>query len=222
MRVVAMKRRSRASGKPPKARPRTALTVKGRKASKAMPRRGSARAGQDTEVARLTRELNDSLKRETATADVLKVISRSTFDLQMVLDNLIETTATLCEAYRGAIFRRDGDTYHGVAFYNASEELIDFVRSHPVTPGRHTITARVALDRRTVHVADLQADPEYKYALRDGRIADYREVANTGPGFADMNFAPERIVKILRRQGMRSRPALSSPGIWPKTVSLSH
>ena len=84
-----------------------------------------------------------------------------------VLDNLIETAATLCEAYRGVIFRRDGDTYHGVAFYNASEELIDFVRSHPVTPGRHTITARVALDRRTVHVADLQADPEYKYALRD-------------------------------------------------------
>ena len=162
-----MKRRSRASGKPPKARPRTALTVKGRKASKAMPRRGSARAGQDTEVARLTRELNDSLKRETATADVLKVISRSTFDLRMVLDNLIETAATLCEAYRGVIFRRDGDTYHGVAFYNASPELIEFVRSHPITPGRHTITARVALDRRTVHVADLQADPEYKYALRD-------------------------------------------------------
>jgi hypothetical protein len=216
----AMKKRSRASSKPAKARPRKALKRGGRSASKAGPHRGSIRAGQDKEVAWLTSELNDSLKRETA--DVLKVISRSTFDLQMVLDNLIETTATLCEAYRGAIFRRDGDTYHGVAFYNASEELIDFVRSHPVTPGRHTITARVALDRRTVHVADLQADPEYKYALRDGRIADYREVANTGPGFADMNFAPERIVKILRRQGMRSRPALSSPGIWPKTVSLSH
>ena len=123
--------------------------------------------GQDTEAARLTRELDDALRRETATSDVLKIISRSTFDLQMVLNNLIETAATLCEAYRGVIFRRDGDTYHGVAFYNASEELIEFVRSHPVTPGRHTINARVALDGRTVHVADLQADPEYKYALRD-------------------------------------------------------
>ena len=167
MRVETMKRRSRAGGKPAKARPRKALKLKGRRAPKAVPRRGLSPSGPKAELARLTRELNDSLKRETATADVLKVISRSTFDLQMVLDDLIETAATLCEAYRGVIFRRDGDTYHGVAFYNASEELIDFVRSHPVTPGRHTITARVALDRQTVHVADLQADPEYKYALRD-------------------------------------------------------
>ena len=167
MRVETMKRRSRAGGKPAKARPRKALKLKGRRAPKAVPRQSLSPSGPKAELARLTRELNDLLKRETATADVLKVISRSTFDLQMVLDDLIETAATLCEAYRGVIFRRDGDTYHGVAFYNASEELIDFVRSHPVTPGRHTITARVALDRQTVHVADLQADPEYKYALRD-------------------------------------------------------
>src|SRR4029077_2745889 len=63
--------------------------------------------------------------------------------------------------------RRDGDSYHGVAFYNASPELVDFIRRHPITPGRHTITARVALERRTVHVAALQADAEYRYALRD-------------------------------------------------------
>jgi two-component system, NtrC family, sensor kinase len=144
----------------------SAPKLKGRSAAKAAPAHRSSAAGQ-TEVARLTRQLDDALRREIATSDVLKVIIRSTFDLQMVLNCLIETAATLCEAYRGVIFRRDGDTYHGVAFYNASEELIDFVRSHPVTPGRHTITARVALDRRTVHVADLQADPEYKYALRD-------------------------------------------------------
>src|SRR5262249_49522164 len=68
---------------------------------------------------------------------------------------------------RGVIFRRDGDAYHGVAFYNASPELIDFIRRHPIAPGRHTITARVALERRTIHVADLQADAEYKYVLRD-------------------------------------------------------
>jgi GAF domain-containing protein/CheY-like chemotaxis protein len=119
------------------------------------------------ENTRLLSELRESLQQQTATADVLKVISRSAFDLQTVLDTLIETAAKLCEARRGVILRREGDSYQGVAFYNASPELIDFITQHPIRPGRNTVTARVALERRTVHVPDLQADPEYAYALRD-------------------------------------------------------
>src|SRR5262245_43519711 len=116
---------------------------------------------------RLKRLLGEASEQQRATAEVLKVISRSTFELQPVLDTLIENAARLCGARRGVIFRRDGDTYYGVAFYNTSPDTIDFVAEHPISPGRDTITARVALERRTIHVADVQADPEYDYVLRD-------------------------------------------------------
>jgi GAF domain-containing protein len=119
------------------------------------------------ELRQRTTELSEALEQQTATADVLKVISRSQFDLQLVLDNLIQTATSLCGAKRGVIFRRDGDLYRAAAFYNATPELIEFVRSHPIVPGRHTITARVVLERRVIHVADLQEDAEYAYALRD-------------------------------------------------------
>ena len=119
------------------------------------------------ELRQRTTELSEALEQQTATADVLKVISRSQFDLQLVLDNLIQTATSLCGAKRGVIFRRHGELYRAAAFYNATPELIEFVKSHPIAPGRHTITARVALERRVIHVADLQEDAGYAYALRD-------------------------------------------------------
>ena len=119
------------------------------------------------ELRQRTTELTEALEQQTATADVLKVISRSQFDLQLVLDNLIQTATSLCGAKRGVIFRRDGDLYRAAAFYNATPELIEFVQNHPIAPGRHTVTARVALERRLIHIHDLQEDTEYAYALRD-------------------------------------------------------
>ena len=116
------------------------------------------------ELRQRSAELARSVDELTATGDVLKIISRSSVDLETVLDTLVETVARLCRADHAYMFRRDDELYHLVAACGLSEEERAFVESHPFAPDRGTVSGRVTLERRTVHITDALLDPEYNYS----------------------------------------------------------
>ena len=120
-----------------------------------------------SELRQRTDDLSEALEQQTATSEVLKVISTSASDLQSVFDTMAKNAVRLCEAERGYVFRFDGKMLHAVASYNAGFENLEFVRRNPIAPGRHSVSARAALERRSVQVPDVQADPEFGYAIRD-------------------------------------------------------
>jgi signal transduction histidine kinase len=116
------------------------------------------------ENTRLLNELRESLQQQTATADVLKVISRSTFDLQAVLHTLVESAARLCDADKATIARQQGGVFFRVESYGVSPEFIEYARNVPVEPERGSAIGRALLERKVIHIPDVQADPEYTWA----------------------------------------------------------
>jgi two-component system, NtrC family, sensor kinase len=127
------------------------------------------------ELRERTDDLSESLQQQTATADVLKVISRSAFDLKSVLTTLTESAKSLCGASLGIICLREGEVMRLQAESGCTQAFVDFMQANPIKPSRGTITGRVFMDGKPVHVADVERDPEYSFGNAPA-IGAYRAV----------------------------------------------
>jgi signal transduction histidine kinase len=115
------------------------------------------------ENVRLFNETKEALHQQTATAQVLKTISRSAFDLQSVFNVVVENATELCRAEWGYLFRRDGDVFRLVATSGGVKELVDYEWTHPTAITHNTLVGRTAIERRPVHIPDLFLDPDYEW-----------------------------------------------------------
>jgi GAF domain-containing protein len=127
------------------------------------------------ENVRLLTELRESLQQQTATSDVLKLISRSTFDLRTVLQTLVESAARLCDADKTIITRQKDGVFYRAESHGFSEEFMNYVRNIPIATERGSAFGRALLERRAIHIPDVKADPEYTSADMQ-RLGDYRVV----------------------------------------------
>src|SRR6516162_5239319 len=161
-----MRRRSRAGGKSPNAQASKAAARKSRIASKAVRSRNSFAARE---------ELNDAVEQQTAAAEILRVISRSKFELQPVLQSVMDTAARLCRAEAAIIFRLENGFYRFAAGYSLDPSYLEIEQQSLISPGQGTLVGRAALSGRVVRIDDAWTDPFYE-KKHDAKIAAVRSM----------------------------------------------
>ena len=170
-----MRRRSRAGGEATKAQRRKTAAHKSRVAQKGARPRSSSAARQETNVARLTRELSEARQQQTATSEILGVISRSKFKLQPVLQSVVKTAMRLCRAEQAVIYRQQEGTYRFAAGHSTVPAYLEIEKQTVIFPGKGTVVGRTALTRQVARIDDAWNDPLYE-KKRDAKIGGVRSM----------------------------------------------